>query len=181
MKRMVNNSTDTAGYTYKLLTQDEANGFIAEIKQVGVLSFGQHLPVLSPENAAGLIERLNQDSTWINLLATSKCFVCMKGNELIGMAHFVPGGNPWDIFKAEWAYLRMVGVNPQYQGQGIARKLTQMCIDYAQQTNEKTIALHTSEFMDAARHIYESLGFTILEEIPLRMGKRYWLYTLELD
>jgi uncharacterized protein (DUF1810 family) len=34
--------------------------------------------------------------------------------------------------------------------------------------------------MDAARHIYESLGFTILKEIPNRFGKRYWLYTLNI-
>ncbi|MDX2173612.1 MAG: hypothetical protein SFY56_10845 [Bacteroidota bacterium] len=34
-----------------------------------------------------------------------------------------------------------------------------MCIAHAKQNNEKTIALHTSEFMDAARHIYEGLGF----------------------
>jgi ribosomal protein S18 acetylase RimI-like enzyme len=56
-----------------------------------------------------------------------------------------------------------------------------MCIDKAKQTKEKTIALHTSEFMDAARHIYESLGFKVLHEIAPRLGKKYWLYTLDLS
>ena len=96
------------------------------------------------------------------------------------MAFIIPSENPWDIFKAEWSYIRMVGVNPKYQGQGIAKALTKMCIDHARQTNEKTIALHTSEFMDAARHIYESLGFKILQEIEPRLGKKYWLYTMDL-
>ena len=75
----------------------------------------------------------------------------------------------------------MVGVKPKYRGQAIAKTLTQMCIDFAKQSNEKTIALHTSEFMDAARHIYEGIGFKVLKEIPPLFGKKYWLYTLELN
>ncbi|MDB5249085.1 MAG: hypothetical protein JWQ40_3479 [Segetibacter sp.] len=74
----------------------------------------------------------------------------------------------------------MVGVHPGYTGQGIAKTLTQTCLEKAKDLNEKTIALHTSELMDAARHIYESPGFTILKEIPNRFGKRYWLYTLNI-
>ena len=74
----------------------------------------------------------------------------------------------------------MVGVHPTYTGRGIARKLTGMCIDKARELNENVITLHTSEFMDAARHIYESLGFTVLKELAPRLGKKYWLYTLDL-
>ncbi len=84
------------------------------------------------------------------------------------------------MFKAEWSYIRLVGVDPDYRGKGIAKNLTEMCLEFAKKTKEKIIALHTSEFMDAARHIYESLGFKVLREIEPRLGKRYWLYTLEL-
>jgi len=56
-----------------------------------------------------------------------------------------------------------------------------MCIDRAKKNNEKVIALHTSEFMDAARHIYEGLGFKQVKELQSRYSKRYWLYTLELE
>ena len=97
------------------------------------------------------------------------------------MAYLVPHGHPWDIFKSEWCYMRMVGVNPAYQGRGIARTLIQQCIDRAISSGEKTMALHTSEFMDAARHIYESFGFTILQDMEPRFGKRYWLYTKQLS
>jgi ribosomal protein S18 acetylase RimI-like enzyme len=74
----------------------------------------------------------------------------------------------------------MVGVDPAYRGQGIAKTLTKMCIDHARYNNEKTIALHTSEFMGPARHIYESMGFKVQYEIPL-FGKRYWIYKLDLE
>ena len=51
----------------------------------------------------------------------------------------------------------------------------------ARQNGENIIALHTSEFMDTARHIYESVGFKVLKEIDQRLGKRYWLYKLDLN
>ena len=74
----------------------------------------------------------------------------------------------------------MVGVNPNFEGNGIGKHLTQMCIDSAKSLNESVVALHTSEFMSAARHIYEALGFKQIKELTPRYGKRYWLYTLEL-
>jgi GNAT superfamily N-acetyltransferase len=35
--------------------------------------------------------------------------------------------------------------------------------------------------MYVARHIYESLGFEIVKELKPRLGKKYWLYKLELN
>jgi len=96
------------------------------------------------------------------------------------MAFLISSGNPTDFFQKDWSYLRMVGVHTQHGGKKIGTKLTQMCIDAAKADGEKTIALHTSEFMDAARHIYESFGFTKLKELEPMFGKKYWIYTLEL-
>ena len=97
------------------------------------------------------------------------------------MAFLVPNGNPTDIYEQEWSYIRFVSVEPKFDGQGIGRRLTNMCIDLAKQNGEKAIALHTSETMDKTRHIYESLGFRILKKIDQRLGKRYWLYKLDLN
>lgn len=74
----------------------------------------------------------------------------------------------------------MVGVNTAYAGKGIGRRLMEICIDHARKTNETKVALHTSEFMDAARHIYENMGFVRIKELDSRLGKRYWLYLLDL-
>jgi hypothetical protein len=41
--------------------------------------------------------------------------------------------------------------------------------------------LHTSEFQNAARHIYESMGFIKLMDLELMFGKQYYLYILRLD
>ena len=49
------------------------------------------------------------------------------------------------------------------------------------QSGEKILALHTSEFHDSARHIYESMGFKIIKELEPIYSKKYWLYNLHLD
>jgi ribosomal protein S18 acetylase RimI-like enzyme len=103
-----------------------------------------------------------------------------ESKEIVGMAFLVSSGYPTDIYQKDWASIRFVSVHPSYSGQGIGRQLTERCIELARGNNEKTIALHTSEMMHKARHIYESLGFTILREIESRLGKKYWLYTLDL-
>ena len=96
------------------------------------------------------------------------------------MAFLVPSGNPTTIFPADWCYLRMVGVHTNHSGKGIGKALTKMCVDEGKSSGEKTIGLHTSEFMDGARHIYESIGFRQVRELEPHLGKRYWLYKLDL-
>jgi ribosomal protein S18 acetylase RimI-like enzyme len=169
-------STHKNNFTYRTASLADKE----QLKSLGIISYGQFYNVLTPENIAILNNNLNNDDKLKELISVSTCYVCVDQDVIVGMAHIIPNGNPSDIFKMEWSYIRMVGVNPKYQGQGIAKTLTKMCIDKAKQTNEKTIALHTSEFMDAARHIYESLGFKVLQEIDPRLGKKYWLYTLDL-
>jgi len=136
---------------------------------------------LRDDNWNKLKSHLTAENLFPGLLKTSRCFVCENKNEIIGMAFLVPNGNPTEVFQSDWSYIRMVGVNPKFKGNGIGKQLTQMCIDSAKNSKEKIIALHTSEYMNAARHVYESLGFKQTKELEPRYGKRYWLYKLELD
>ncbi len=152
-----------------------------QIKSLAIKSWGLYQHVLTAENWLKLSNNLHDDNTFIRLFELSSSFVCLAGNDkIVGMAFLVPSGNPTDIYEKDWCSIRFVTVDPEYAGKGIGKSLTNLCIEKAKQLNERTIALHTSEIMDKARHIYESLGFTILKEIDPRLGKRYWLYTLEL-
>ena len=170
-------STSQNNFTYRNITINDAQ----QLKQLGIISYGQFVNILEPQHFDILNGFLHDDDKLTQLINNSTGFACLHNNQIIGMAYIIPSGNPWDIFKAEWSYIRMVGVNPAYGGQGIAKALTSMCINHAVKTNEKIIALHTSEFMNAARHIYESLGFKILQPIEPRFGKKYWLYTLNIN
>lgn len=162
--------------TYRVATIKD----LQELKELQIAAYSPYATLMTAENANNFISVLKDEGKLVSLLSHSKNFVCVDEGKIIGMAFIVPHGNPWKVFKTEWSYIRMVGVHPDHQGKGIAKKLTSMCMQFAKETNEKIIALHTSEFMDAARHIYESVGFKKVEEIEPVFGKKYWLYLKEL-
>jgi ribosomal protein S18 acetylase RimI-like enzyme len=152
----------------------------SSLQQLGILSYNQFSKILAPAHWATMDRFLNSDKMWDQLVNTSKIFICEEGDKLIGMAYLVPSGNPTHIYPADWSYVRMVGVDPDYRGKGIAKRLTQMCVDYAKQSNEKIVGLHTSEKMDDARHIYEAIGFKLFKEIEPIYGMRYFLYRMDI-
>ncbi len=152
------------------------------LKELAILSWSQYKDVLEVEHWESLKGNLAKNEAYIKLLEQSECIVCeTEDAKIIGMAFLVPNGNPTEIYQSDWSYIRFVSVNPNYGGKGIGRKLTELCIASARRNKEKIIALHTSEIMVKARKLYENLGFKIHKEIPSRLGKRYWLYLLELD
>lgn len=164
--------------TYRQGTKED----LQNLKKLAIKSWTPFQSQLTVENWNSLKQTISNDKTYEELIDQSTCIVCVANyDNVIGMAFIVPNGNPTDIYLKEWSYIRFVSVDPEFGGQGIGRKLTTMCIDIARQNGEKIIALHTSEIMDKARHIYESLGFNVLREIDQRLGKKYWLYKLELN
>jgi len=150
-----------------------------QLQKLALISYGQFQNILTEENWDKLRAHITNENLFPGLLKTSKCFICEHDNEIVGMAFLVPNGNPTEIFQDDWSYIRMVGVHPNFGRKGIGKTLTQMCIDFAKSSDEKVIALHTFEYMNAARHIYESLGFKQIKELEPRYGKRYWIYKLE--
>lgn len=161
-----------------LMYREGTKADLQSLKILGIKSWSPFKLALTDDNWLQLKSTLEDDKTYIKLLE-SNCIVCtINGEKIIGMAFLVSRGNPTDIYLKEWSYLRFVSVDPEYEGLGIGRKLITICIDYAKQSGEKIIALHTSEIMLKDRHLYESLGFKILREINPRLGKRYWLYTM---
>ncbi len=153
---------------------------IEQLQQLGLSSYGRFENVLTHEMWKQMAAGVSDENTYKKLLNTSQCFVCEAGKKIVGMAFLVPSGNPTDIFTADWSYIRLLGVDPAYEGKGIGRKLTQLCIENARKNGEEIIALHTSEIQNAARHIYESLGFEMLREIDPIFNKKYFLYQMPL-
>ncbi len=154
---------------------------LPQLKQVALDSWSRFQEVLEPEHWQKLYTNLSSEQTYLNLLENGKGFVQEDENKNIrGMSFLMPSGQPSDLFEPDWCSIRFVTVHPQYEGKGLGKLLTLACINAAKENGEKTIALHTSEMMGPARHIYENLGFVIHREIEPRLGKRYWIYTLNL-
>ena len=163
-------------FIYRQAAADDTD----QLMHVSQQSFGQYKPQLSEEGWMQLNSNLQDKQRLAALADKSEVFVCADGSNIIGMAFLVPSGNGDDIYDDAWCHLRMVGVLPEYTGRGIARRLTEMCVERAKKNGETTMALHTSEMMNVARHIYESMGFSVVKEITPRFGKRYWLFTMTL-
>lgn len=150
---------------------------LSQVKKLALNTWIQFEQVLSKENWSLLSSRLNKDDLYQELLINSVSFVCEnEEKQIIGMSFLVPSGNPNEIFSKDQCYIRFVTVSNDYKGLKLGQQLTEKCIDFAKANGEKKMALHTSEFMDKARHIYEKLGFKIIKEIEPRYGKKYWLY-----
>jgi ribosomal protein S18 acetylase RimI-like enzyme len=163
--------------TYRTGTNDD----IEQLVQLGIQSWSRFKPTLTEDNWQKLINNVSNPNTYTELLSKSHCFICTHNEQIIGMAFLMYSGTAFDVYEANWCSIRFVIVHTDYNGKGIGKQLTQLCIGKAKELDEKTIALHTSEIMPDARHIYESLGFSILKEINPRFGKRYWLYTMEIQ
>jgi ribosomal protein S18 acetylase RimI-like enzyme len=163
-------------FTYRQSSINE----LEQLHELAIISYNEFKDMLESHHFADMDNRIRNKEQFSELVAKAALFVCEHDGCIVGAAYLMPKGNPIFVFQPEWSVIRMVGVHPSYRGYGISKELTKQCIAFAKQTGEQTIALHTSEFMNAARHIYESLGFMQIREIEPLFGKRYWLYLLDL-
>ncbi len=153
---------------------------IKQLIPLGLMAYSEYFPLLSDDNKNLMETNLQKTELYENMMKIGKGFVAEFENKIIGMGFLIYSGNPTNIYPKEYAYIRMIGINPTYKGKGIASKITDLCVEEAMLKNEKIIGLHTSEMMPAARHIYEKKGFVISKELEPILGKKYWLYSLNL-
>lgn len=77
--------------------------------------------------------------------------------------------SPWaELLREGEAGVRMMGVRPDAQHQGIGRALLNACLERALQLGRSAVLLHSTPWMDAAHVLYESSGF-------VREPDRDWL------
>ena len=64
----------------------------------------------------------------------------------------------------EGAHLRWFILSDTLRGKGVGRKLINRAIDFCRNKGYKTIYLWTFEGLDAARHLYEAVGFRLIKQ-----------------
>ncbi|HEY9698782.1 MAG TPA: N-acetyltransferase [Trichocoleus sp.] len=107
--------------------------------------------------------------------------ICHSGNDIIGSVAYCPAGKGDPaIFKLDTASILLLAVHPQHRGKGIAKALTIECIARAKNDKASSIGLFTSELMQSAQRLYQSLGFQQKSELPKRHNIRYFRFILPL-
>lgn len=86
-----------------------------------------------------------------------------------------------DPLPPDEAHVRMLGVHPEARRRGIARILMEACADEARRAGKRRITLNTTMRMRAAQAMYESLGFSRMEDRVFPDGFVLLGYSKELE
>jgi ribosomal protein S18 acetylase RimI-like enzyme len=97
-----------------------------------------------------------------------------------GMVILVPPDSPArHLAQENEAEIHLLGVFPEYRGQGLGRRLVSAVIHRAEQDGYSKLLLWTQPPMIAAQGLYESLGFVPIGEFQ-RNGRDFKLYEMSL-
>lgn len=80
------------------------------------------------------------------------------------------------------AKLRLLLVEPAARGLGIGNRLVEECLRFARRVGYERMVLWTVSGLAASRHIYEKVGFRLVESVPSRLyGRDLEAQTWALD
>jgi ribosomal protein S18 acetylase RimI-like enzyme len=100
------------------------------------------------------------------------------GAVVAAVVHVSPGRPRSPIFPDDWSVIRMLVVDPEHRGQGVAKRLVAACLQRARLAGGPIVGLHTSPIMVHALSLYTGLGFERDTDLPPIRGVPYGRYVL---
>ena len=117
------------------------------------------------EDAKELLDLFNKcfnyDYKVIDMEPTCMIFVVSLDNKIVGMATIDILN---DIFKnIKYGYVNNVCIDPDYQGQGLSKKLMNKISEYGISNNLEYIMLTSNKKRIAAHGLYKSMGYEVVD------------------
>ena len=135
-------------------------GRAAEQDQVEALvkeAYREFQPLFSEE-----VWQAWMDNVWETVHAPAGVMIVAESaGRIQGAVKFYPDANRAGMgtWPPKTASMRILAVPPGSRGKGYGTLLARECVQRAKALEIATIYLYTGTFMQAARHIYEKLGF----------------------
>ncbi len=112
-------------------------------------SWDEHFEALVAQIVADFINNYNP--------TRERCWIAEMNGEIVGSVFVVQASETV-------AKLRLLLVEPKARGLGLGTRLVEECIRFARRKGYQKLVLWTNSVLVEARHIYQKLGFTLVEQ-----------------
>jgi ribosomal protein S18 acetylase RimI-like enzyme len=165
-----------------LVIRDAAPDDEEQISTVTRRAYAEYVTTMEPAAWAGLREMVTR--TLLSDNPAQKIVAVLEGR-VVGSVMLSPaaaetyGGA---IAGLPWPEVRLLAVEPDARGRGIARALMEECLRRAAAAGAGRIGIHTSRSMRAALGMYRAMGFERAPDFDFRPdgGELVEAYVLEL-
>ncbi len=132
-----------------------------EMQEVALLlkkAYQQYAKFMPPDRWAGYLENIIDVPSRFSI---ADLIVAEVVGRLAGTVtlYIEPSSVAEEGWPPGWAGIRLLGVHPDFRGQGIGKALMEECTRRCLAKGITTIGLHTSELMAVAVKMYEEMGF----------------------
>ncbi|MBM7662328.1 GNAT superfamily N-acetyltransferase [Bacillus mesophilus] len=162
---------------------DAHEEMLALIREQRVNAYSEYANVLPSEHWKALKRALSSGADsheGVDIIAAE-----LNGTIVGSVVLFPPKSNAYNglLEELEYPEIRMLAVDPDARGKGIANALITECIERTKAKGLSKIGLHTGDFMKNAIHVYEKFGFKRLPQYdfePANDGIIVRAYVLEI-
>jgi ribosomal protein S18 acetylase RimI-like enzyme len=152
-----------------LQVRDGLTDELDEVSAVMLAAYGEYASSLTP----AVWEAYASNITDVRgRLGESELIVAERNGAIVGAVTFYAGSSRSQVegWPSGYSGVRLLSVQPEAQGQGVARALMSECVRRSRERGVRYLGLHTTELMTIAQGMYQRMGFRRVQEFDLEMG-----------